>query len=322
MPEGILAASHFIAGRAPGLTLHVRNKRPLGIEHFAEDRVLVLVHGATYGVETGFDLEIGGFSWMDWMAARGFDVYAVDVRGYGQSTRPAQMDAPSKDNPPFAFTADAIEDLAAAVDFVKARRNLDRVGVIGWSWGTTIAGGFAAKHPELVRRLVLFAPLWFVEEPPPVGDGDGPLGAYRLVTKEAARKRRVRGIPPGKEEAISPDAWFELFWAKALAADPVGAAMTPEAVRAPNGVVADLQAYWMQGKATYDPSSIKAPTLVILAEWDADTPPRMAREVFARLTGTPYKQLVVIGEGTHVVAVETNRLPFFRAVQHFLEDEF
>ncbi len=135
MPEGILAASHFIAGRAPGLTLHVRNKRPLGIEHFAEDRVLVLVHGATYGVETGFDLEIGGFSWMDWMAARGFDVYAVDVRGYGQSTRPAQMDAPSKDNPPFAFTTDAIEDLAAAVDFVKARRNLDRVGVIGWSWG-------------------------------------------------------------------------------------------------------------------------------------------------------------------------------------------
>jgi len=62
------------------------------------------------------------------------------------------------------------------------------------------------------------------------------------------------------------------------------------------------------------------PTLVILAEWDADTPPYMAQAVFAELRNAPVKRLVVIGEGTHGVALEKNRLQLFREVQLFLKE--
>ena len=69
-------------------------------------------------------------------------------------------------------------------------------------------------------------------------------------------------------------------------------------------MVEDSQRYWSAGKAYYDPSNITVPTLLILAEWDADTPPYMAQAVFAKLTNTPRKRLVMIGEGTHGVALE------------------
>jgi alpha-beta hydrolase superfamily lysophospholipase len=38
---------------------------------------------------------------MDYMAERGFDVYALDLPGYGRSTRPAAMDLPPQESPPF-----------------------------------------------------------------------------------------------------------------------------------------------------------------------------------------------------------------------------
>jgi len=57
-----------------------------------------------------------------------------------------------------------------------------------------------------------------------------------------------------------------------MSSDPVGAAKHPPVVRAPNGVVDDGRKYWSAGKPYYDPSNIKVPTLLILAEWDADTP--------------------------------------------------
>jgi esterase/lipase len=62
------------------------------------------------------------------------------------------------------------------------------------------------------------------------------------------------------------------------------------------------------------------PTLVIGAEWDMDTPPYMAQEVFKNLSKAPMKRLVMIGEGTHGVAIEKNRWQLFREVQLFLED--
>ena len=52
------------------------------------DKILLFVHGATYPAETAFDLPIEGVSMMDLIAMRGYDVYLVDVRGYGRSTRP------------------------------------------------------------------------------------------------------------------------------------------------------------------------------------------------------------------------------------------
>ena len=52
---------------------------------------MVYVHGATYPASTAFDLKLDGLSWMEYIAARGYDVYLLDLRGYGKSTRPKEM---------------------------------------------------------------------------------------------------------------------------------------------------------------------------------------------------------------------------------------
>src|ERR1700691_2092177 len=79
----------------PGIDLYVRNKHPRGVKRFAADKILLFVHGATYPSETTFDLKLNGLSWMDYIAQHGYDVYLVDVRGFGRSTRPPEMNQPA-----------------------------------------------------------------------------------------------------------------------------------------------------------------------------------------------------------------------------------
>ena len=91
-------------------------------------------------------------------------------------------------------------------------------------------------------------------------------------------------------------------------------------MRAPNGVVQDLRDYWTAGRPYYDPAAISAATLLILAEWDQDTPAYMAQALFPQLTRAASKRLVILGEGTHTVVMEKNRLHLLREVQLFLEE--
>jgi pimeloyl-ACP methyl ester carboxylesterase len=53
------------------------------------DRPAVLmVHGTTQSTVTSFDIQLENYSWMDHLARAGFDVFAMDLTGYGLSPRP------------------------------------------------------------------------------------------------------------------------------------------------------------------------------------------------------------------------------------------
>jgi esterase/lipase len=91
-------------------------------------------------------------------------------------------------------------------------------------------------------------------------------------------------------------------------------------LRAPNGVVQDGREYWSAGKPLYNPADIRVPTLLILAEWDADTPLYMAQTLFPQLVNAEPKRLVIIGAGTHSIIMEKNRMQLFREVQMFLDE--
>jgi hypothetical protein len=47
-------------------------------------------------------------------------------------------------------------------------------------------------------------------------------------------------------------------------------------------------------------------------------PSDQAHSYFVKLTSTPYKRFVEIGEGTHTIIMEKNRMQFFREVMNFL----
>ena len=309
----------YVPAKDPGIRIYVRNKHLAGMSHFTPGKTVLFVHGATYPAETSFDLPLGGVSWMDYIAERGYDVYLMDVRGYGRSTRPAEMDASPQQNAPIADTADAVRDIGAVVDHILARRHLEKLDLLGWSWGTTTMATYTTANPAKVERLVLYAPVW-LRETASLISANGPIGAYRTVLRDAAFKRWMTGVPDDKKATLIPAGWFDQWWDATLASDPVGSKQNPPVLRAPDGVMLDLQRFWSAGKSTYDPAKITVPILLIQAEWDQDTPPYMSRALFPLLVNAPEKRYVLIGEGTHTVMMEKNRMQLFREVQAFLDE--
>ena len=308
----------------PGISVYVRNKRPSSMSAFSAEKTVLFVHGATYPSETAFDLQLDGTSWMDYIARAGYDVYLVDVRGYGRSTRPAAMDQPADANPPFATTEEAVRDVGAAVDYILKRRGIAKLNLLAWSWGTVTMSWYTTQNNAKVNKLVLYAPVWIRQTPSLVQTGPGPMAAYRSVQMSQARGRWLTGVAADKQADLIPAGWFEAWADATLKSDPKGAAQNPPVLRAPNGVVLDGQRFWGapggQAKMPYSATDIRVPTLLIKAEWDADTPTYMASALFPRLVNAPYKRYVEIGEGTHTVIMEKNRMNLFREVQLFLDE--
>jgi len=322
-PRGpALVTEEFMVPAAdPGISLYLRNKRPQGMKKFSGEKILLFVHGATYPAETSFDLKLGGFSWMDYIARRGYDVYLVDVRGYGKSTRPPEMDQPADQNAPIVRTETAVNDVGSAVDFILKRRGVSKINLMGWSWGTTIMGWYTTQNNSKVNKLVLYAPGW-VRNSPSLTDRGGALGAYRTVSVDSAKARWLTGVAEDKKADLIPAGWFEAWAAATFATDPVGSKQNPPVLRAPNGVTQDGREFWGAGKPLYDPGLIRVPTFLAHAEWDQDLPSYMLHAYFAKLTNVPYKRYIEIGEGTHTVIMEKNRMQLFRAVQGFLDEAY
>jgi pimeloyl-ACP methyl ester carboxylesterase len=303
----------------PGIEIFVRNKRPADMTLFRPGRTALFVHGATYPASTAFDLKLDGMSWMEYIVTRGYDVYLLDLRGYGLSTRPEEMADRPQANSPIVRGDTAIKDVRTVVDFILKRRNIPRLNLLGWSWGTVLMATFTTAHSEKVERLVLYAPVWIRQTPSLVQAGPGPLGAYRTVRRETAKQRWYTGVPEDKKAGLIPAGWFDQWADATWATDPEGAKQNPPVIRAPNGVLADGNDFWSAGKPYYDPAKITVPTLLVDAEWDHDAPPYMAQALFPLLVNSPDKRYVELPEGTHTIMMEKNRLKLFDAVQAFLD---
>lgn len=316
----VVVEEFMVPAKDAGIRLYVRNKHAQGVKKFAGERILLFVHGATYPAEATFDLRLNGQSWMDYIARRGYDVYLVDVRGYGKSTRPPEMGQPPEQNEPLVRTETAVRDVGAAVDFIRARRGAARINLMGWSWGTTLMGWYTAQNNAKVAKLVLYAPAW-LRQGASLTDSGGKLGAYRQVSMASAKERWLKGVAEDKKAELIPAGWFEAWAEATLASDPEAAKKNPPMLRAPNGVVQDGRDYWGAGKPLYDPADIRVPTFLAHAEWDQDLPSYMLYAYFAKLSNAPYRRYVEIGEGTHTVIMEKNRMQLFQAVQQFLDED-
>ena len=157
----------------------------------------------------------------------------------------------------------AVKDIGTVVDFVLARRNIPRVNLIGWSWGTTLMATYTTQNNSKVERLVLYAPAWIRTTPSLVQAGPGPTPAYRMVARDAALGRWMTGVPEDKKAALIPAGWFDAWADATWATDPEGAKMNPPVLRAPNGVVQDGLEFFGAGKPYYDPAKITVPTLLV-----------------------------------------------------------
>jgi pimeloyl-ACP methyl ester carboxylesterase len=134
--ERILALDHFVRapampGAATGSTLYMRERVKAGLaaRGGAGTRVALFVHGAGTPAEVSFDVPFRDFSWMAYLAAAGFDVFSVDMTGYGRSTRIPAMSDPC--NIPANRQTEFVPALLVApcAPTMTTQGNHDRVGL-------------------------------------------------------------------------------------------------------------------------------------------------------------------------------------------------
>lgn len=257
--------------------------------------VLMLAHGSGSAGRESFDLALPGradYSLMDRFARAGFDVFALDVQGFGRSSRPDGH----------VTTEAAAEDLDAAIDYLRLERGVERVHVLAWSWGTQYAGLFIAAHPDKVGRYVSYAQM-HVDSPDIVRRRKS-VDLYRAqpwvtIPPEGWKKRFRSSTPP----ALTEPEVIEAFAEAAAAVE----------TKTSTGPQLDL----VTRLPMVDPALITVPTLMIHGQYDdvADTAGLLP--FFARLPN-PEKRYVVVPDAGHMMHLQAGRHVFFSAVLDFL----
>jgi pimeloyl-ACP methyl ester carboxylesterase len=322
---------YHIDGADPGVRLFVRQKMEEGNTRFNDANVVLFIHGATAPSTCDFDLGFKDYSWADWMIARGYVVYMFDKRNYGYSSREKAMDEPPANNKPVSRSYLVIRDIGAVVDHIRSKHRVNKVTLIGWSWGAMTAGYYTSLYSEKVRKLVMYAPAYAMPVHTNLGPGSGlqnkrkpyefnyGLGAYRLASTAANTARWDGEIPVQDKLQYREAGVAEAFWAECLATDPTSGTRNPPSLRAPNGVLEDT---FMQatGRRIWNASSIYVPTLVIAGEYDTWSFPE-DREVLMRdLTNAPAKKHVLIKNSSHFTLFEKPRFEFFGEILNFLKE--
>src|SRR4051794_27339379 len=182
---------------------------------------VLYVHGATFPSALSIAFRFDGRSWMDELVGAGFDCWGFDFAGYGHSDRYPEMDAPPQPTEPLGRVPAAVSQLTRVVQEILARTGQERLSLVAHSWGSLVAGRFAAEHPELVDRLVVFGPIARREQPgePP------PFENWYPLPSDAQYRRFVEDVPSGHPMVLL-DRHFAR-WAEAyLATEPTSAGQT------------------------------------------------------------------------------------------------
>jgi pimeloyl-ACP methyl ester carboxylesterase len=293
------------------------------------DRVVLFVHGAGTPAEVAFDLPYQDYSWMAYLARAGFDVFSVDMTGYGRSTRPAAMNdlcnvardrqaewiptmlhAPCAPSYPQALTTIASDwdDVGAAVDYIRSLRRTDRVSIVAWSLGGPRSGGYAAKFPDKVRRLVLLAPA-YGRNSSATAPAKVPADGAAFNTQSRADLDALWNRQTGCATQVDP-AVPDVVWSEMMQSDPVGATWGPGVRRAPQTTT------WGWNAAAV--AKTQTPTLMIAGVHDGQVSPDRVRELYADLAA-PQKVMIDLGCASHNAMWERNHTLLFRASLEWLD---
>jgi len=327
----ILQEDATIDGADPGVKVFVRSKMAAGATPTA-DNVVLFIHGSTTPSTPVFDLQFQDYSWADWMVRHGWVVFLVDVRNYGRSSREPAMSLPPSANRPLSRSFLAVRDIGSALAYIRSKHQVSRVSLIGWSWGALTAGHYTSLHPEHVRKLVLFAPLYSYPGHPSRGAGSSlqnkrrpwefayeANGAYRFATGTETQAWWDGQIPVADKSQFRDPAVVAAFNEAALATDPTTGTRSPPSFRAPNGCLED-SFMGATGRPVWSASSIYVPTLVIAGEFDTYSFPADREGLMRELTNAPIRRSVTVKNATHFVFFEKPRFEFFDAVDGFLRE--
>jgi pimeloyl-ACP methyl ester carboxylesterase len=337
-PEQVLLFDHYVRVRStvPSMAgqtaqLYVRERSlPGTIARSAglTDHVVLFVHGAGTPAEVSFDVSYQDYSWMAYLAKAGYDVFSVDMSGYGRSTRPNVMNDPcnlteaqQKTFVPQLLPATCTpvhtkqgttiasdhNDIDAAVNYILNLRHVSKVDMVAWSLGGPRAGGYAAAHPDKVRKLVLLAPAYARNTPttsPASVPADG--APYNTQTREefVANWDRQVGCPNQYDPVALDSIWKEM-----MESDPVGATWGTGVRRAPNTT------NW--GWSTAVVAKMQMPTLMLSGVHDKQVGPMNVADLYMDI-GAKQKILINLTCASHGAMWERGHLILFKASLEWL----
>lgn len=313
----------MIPSSEPGAELYLRHKY-LSSRKTADtvDKDHVTLFLEPFSVPTAKAFDITGMSWMEPYAKAGYDTWALDFRGFGRSTRPAAMNKPAPKNKPVIFDKDALKDVATAVDYLKKTRGVDKVDIVGWSYGAVVAAEYAGAEPDNVDKLVLTGFMNGFELPimsEPYATKDDPmtlnpkLPAYQAVPWSMAMGHWHH--QQGNKQWALKDAMNTVGEAY-TASDPAAQKNENQAVRRPMGPLVDLYYIWTN-RPIDKLSDVKAPTLVVRGTADFMS----EKDVLKKFTGTKVKKEVVVQDATHWMLYEKNRDKLIDSTKDFLDGQ-
>lgn len=264
---------------------------------------VLYVHGATFPSALSIAYRFDGRSWRDALCEAGFNVWALDFIGFGRSDRYPEMHDEPGAHGPLLLAEAAVDQVEAAIRFIADHDGAHAVSLITHSWGSMPAGLFAAAHPTLVDRIVMFAPLAKRQGPRYTPRPDAP--AWKLVTLEDQWNRFTEDVPAHEAPVLSHDAfaaWGEAY----LDSDLEAPGRHPPAVKTPTGPLVEILRAW-HGELAWEPEKVQAPVCIVRGAWDGLVTDNDARWLFARLSRAAERRDVKIGRGTHLMHLEEMR---------------
>ncbi|MEO9803715.1 MAG: alpha/beta fold hydrolase [Reichenbachiella sp.] len=303
-----------IESRVSGLNLSLLHL-PAGDEKMNKLPVL-FVHGASFPSALAFGFRMENYSWMDHLSNQGYEVFALDHLGYGESDRYTEMSNAVYSGKPLGTGKEVALDIERAVEFVLKTTEMKKLYLVGHSWGATVSGYYAALHPDQIEKLVLFAPLVAREE---TVSWNKPDYAYIELTPEKRVEQFSAQLPKG-HDIVLEDEVIEQWGQKWLASDKASKVENRNYVRYPAGWKNDLYDCW-NGNCFFEPARVEVSTLVIRGEWDTSFSWDDARWLFENLSAAASKKYVVIEKSTHVVHLEKSRKQLYDEVQLFLSEK-
>jgi pimeloyl-ACP methyl ester carboxylesterase len=303
--------------------------------------VVLMVAGSTTSVIPTFDPEFENYSWMNYLATAGFDVFAMDLTGYGLSPRP-MMDDPCNNlasqqqlylipkplaqpcSPSYPFQLTSLQsdwdEIDRVVDYLRRVRTVDKVSLVAWSRGGARAGGYTALHPDKVDRLFLLAP-----------------GRYFRLSPSDPPVLPLPGVP----STVQGSADFYLDWdtqvkcenqftpqirpvitSSNMDSDPLASTWgTAGARRAPVWNSPPGLLYWHWNATLAGPVTV--PTLIIRGDLDTVVPLSDIQDFLGDLVSVPQKVLVHVACASHYLMWENQHMSLLNAsVEWLLQGTF
>jgi len=280
------------------------------------DKAILFIHGASFPtrVASGFEFAPGD-SWLHAAARHGYLACGLDFLGFGDSSRPRAMQGDRHDAPPVMRGEQAAEQIALAVNYLHAERNISTLHVVAHSWGTVPAARFAAMHPGELVSLTLFGPIVPIASASKEQDDYGAW--WSITAPERLEQLHYKSVLPPDLHLLEPA--VEQSWAAAFSKSAPHAPTDAAGVlRIPSGPSADIHDARL-GIYPYRAADVRVPVFVVYGSYDNIVNDQTAAPFLSRFVHSPLRWQLHIDDGTHVMHLEKARRSLYESVNAFVQ---